>query len=73
MCRAITTRRMWECLDLGEALIVRVVAPATALVMLVALSAAGTLTEKSGIALLAVLAGSRAPVRRGGGRGGDSR
>lgn len=37
--------------------------------MLVVLSAAGSLNEKSALALLAVLAGSRAPIRRGGGPG----
>lgn len=59
---------MWECVDLSEALLVRVLAPAAALAMLVALSATGTLNEKSALALLAVLAGSRAPIQRGGGR-----
>lgn len=68
MCRAITPTRVWECVDLSEALLVRVLAPAAALAMLVALSATGTLNEKSALALLAVLAGSRAPIQRGGGR-----
>ena len=72
MCRTITLTGTWVCLEIAEALLVRVVAPGTALVMLVGLSATGTLTEKSAIALLAVLAGSRAPVRRGGrGNGGQ--
>ena len=72
MCRTITLTGTWVCLEIAEALLVRVVAPATALVMLVGLSVTNTLTEKSAIALLAVLAGSRAPVRRGGrGNGGQ--
>jgi len=73
LCRTITLTGTWVCLEIAEALLVRVVAPATALVMLAVLSATDTLTEKSGIALLAVLAGSRAPVRSGGGKkGGES-
>jgi len=60
---------MWECLDLTEALVVRVIAPLAATGMLVVLAATGTLNEKSALALLAVLAGSRAPIRRGGGPG----
>lgn len=66
MCRTFTPTRVWECVDLSEALLVRVLAPAAALAMLVVLSAAGSLNEKSGLALLAVLAGSRAPIWRGG-------
>jgi len=69
LCRTFTPTRVWECVDLSEALLVRVLAPAAALAMLVALSATGTLNEKSALALLAVLAGSRAPIRRGGGPG----
>lgn len=69
MCRTFTPTRVWECVDLSEALLVRVLAPAAALAMLVVLSAAGSLNEKSALALLAVLAGSRAPIRRGGGPG----
>lgn len=69
MCRAFTPQRMWECVDLTEALVVRVLAPLAALSMLVGLAATGTLNEKSALALLAVLAGSRAPIRRGGGPG----
>ena len=59
---------MWECINLTEALVVRVLAPMAATGMLVALAALGGLTEKAAVALLAVLAGSRAPIRRGGGR-----
>ena len=59
---------MWQCVDLSEALLVRVLAPAAALTMLAVLAATGGLTEKAAVALLAVLAGSRAPIRRGGGR-----
>ena len=68
MCRTFTPIRVWECVDLSEALLVRVLAPAAALTMLVALAATGGLTEKAAVALLAVLAGSHAPIRRGGGR-----
>ena len=68
MCQALTPTRVWECVDLSEALLVRVLAPAAALTMLVALAATGGLTEKAAVALLAVLAGSHAPIRRGGGR-----
>lgn len=69
MCRTFTPIRVWECVDLSEALLVRVLAPAAALTMLVALAATGGLTEKAAVALLAVLAGSHAPIRRGGGPG----
>ena len=69
MCRAFTADQMWQCVDLSEALLVRVLAPAAALTMLVALAATGGLTEKAAVALLAVLAGSHAPIRRGGGPG----
>lgn len=64
-----TPQQMWECVDLTEALVVRVLAPLAALSMLVGLAATGTLNEKSALALLAVLAGSHAPIRRGGGPG----
>lgn len=60
---------MWECVDLTEALVVRVIAPLAAICMLLVLAATGGLSEKAAIALLAVLAGSRAPIRRGGGPG----
>lgn len=60
---------MWECVDLTEALVVRVIAPLAAICMLLVLAATGTLNEKSALALLAVLAGSHAPIRRGGGPG----
>ena len=60
---------MWECVDLSEALLARVLAPAAALTMLAVLAATGGLTEKAAVALLAVLAGSHAPIRRGGGPG----
>lgn len=60
--------QMWECINLTEALVVRVLAPMAATGMLVALAALGGLTEKAAVALLAVLAGSHAPIRRGGGR-----
>ena len=69
MCRAFTPQRMWECVDLTEALVVRVIAPLAAICMLLVLAATGTLNEKSALALLAVLAGSHAPIRRGGGPG----
>jgi len=64
-----TPQQTWECLDLTEALVVRVIAPLSATGMLVALAALGGLTEKAAVALLAVLAGSHAPIRRGGGPG----
>ena len=69
MCRAFTPQRMWECVDLTEALVVRVIAPLAAICMLLVLAATGGLNEKSALALLAVLAGSHAPIRRGGGPG----
>lgn len=64
----MSTPQMWEWINLTEALVVRVLAPMAATGMLVALAALGGLTEKAAVALLAVLAGSHAPIRRGGGR-----
>lgn len=65
----MSTPQMWEWINLTEALVVRVLAPMAATGMLVALAALGGLTEKAAVALLAVLAGYRAPIRRGGGSG----
>lgn len=63
VCRAIAPRELQECIDVGEALLIRIVAPCAALVALLVLAFTGGLTEKSGVVLLVILAGHRAPIR----------